>query len=63
MWVYGNRRNEALALLVGAVVLLAVSQALEGISGAAATWARWTSVGLSAVLGIAAAWLYVKRKG
>lgn len=63
MWVYGNRRNEALALLAGAVVLLAVTQALEAAGGTAAVWARWVAVGLSVVLGVAAAWLYLTRKG
>ncbi len=61
MWVYGNRKNEAVTLLAGAVVWLAVSQALEGAGGAAATWARWASVGLSAAFGIAAGWLYFKQ--
>lgn len=63
MWVYGNRRGESFALLVGAVASLALSQALEGIGGVVATWARWAAVALAAVLAIAAGWLYIKQRG
>lgn len=58
MWIYGNRRSECAALLLGAVLFLAASQGLESIGSAWAAFARWAMIGLAAACSAAGLWFY-----
>lgn len=63
MWIYGNRKNDYVALLLSGVLLLAVSQGLEGIDGSTAAFFRGLLVGLSIVCSVIGLLLYGRQKG
>lgn len=61
MWVNGNARSfYGWALILG-VVLLAISQGLEGLQGDVAAFARGVLIGLSIVSSLVGLYLYARR--
>ena len=63
MWVNGNRRSDYSTLLLFGVLLLAVSQALEGSTNGVAGFARGAAIGLSIACNLIGLALYARKKG
>ncbi len=63
MWIYGNRRSNWGALLLVAVILLGVSQGLEGVRGTMSASVRLVSVGLAAACGLVGLWVRFAKRG